>query len=281
MSTNIREYIKPMIKELELRGMKHSLDLSGKHAKLQFKINGKIESLVFPKTPSDRRGWEDDKARLRRWLAPIPLKSKPVQTKEPKMQEKPAVAHVRFGIQSDGRLSATFPKSDLAAIDPLRAKITRSSMGKVIFNFVLTGGSKGTITTSDTINFTFSRSKVDFVYGTTTVHGRSTPELLGRFINPTAMVLDNQLPEAILQLNKPKEPRLPFKASKTPDPWTGYGNPATTAPSKLPRDILQEGKELRELFNDWIERAVQAGCAVTTKIEDNKLRVFASKPVEL
>lgn len=244
MSTNLREYLKPFVREFEIRGMEHTFEHGGKHAKLMFVIKGKKFSLSIPTTPSDHRSQKNDLARLKQWLKPVPLMKTDTKTEE-KVEPKPCVAHVRFGIHSDGRLSATIPTDDLEGISVYRAIITRSSEGRVIIVFAPTGGVKGSTNKFGTTSFVWTRSKVPFTYGLRRAHGKSTRQQLGKFLSPNSLYMDEQLPESILQLNKPKEPVLPFGKTKLP-------NKELPTAKKLAKLSSEEGSPLSivEHFSD-------------------------------
>ncbi len=262
---------------LSCRGIKSHVENGTNHDRLCYKVDDKSYFVTLPRhKEGDTRGHKNNIADILRRVSHIPIKSKTkgngkghVTTSGPPPQE----IDIKFGVRGNGYLSASFKQRDLdrrfKILPRATVKLTTSKLVVISFHQEPNIGNLPAVN-KGTVSYIFPRKSVPFEYTTKQVDGRSTPGSKASFVGNNELVTKTELPTILLvrpsqqlELTPKPEPKVQLEFKKTPE-------------FVFSDDLGTDGKVLKELFNDWLERVEKSGSVAEIEFENNQIKLFVT-----
>jgi len=287
MNSELRQHIKRLKHTLDIRGIEYELVHGAKHRKIIFLGNhANLRSFSITGTPSSHNSFKNEEMSLQRMVKDIPVQQPTVKPRveTPTMTPQPQPTKdvlLKFGVQRNGQLSVSIQDPDQLPpnFKNSRATIRGCSNGSVVVNFNDPNGVMPQVQTNGSITYCFSRSKTNISYGKEPVHGRTVNPSIAKFHAPNSLELATGLPAAIMQTIRTEEPPKKRLQAK---PTTKSAPPMKVRPSG---NLIEQGRALRDLFNEWAMDAAKAGISVEAEIENGssspQLKLYITQRQEL
>lgn len=256
---DFRQAARVLGKELEARGYTWELVSTHKHPRLYIRSNGSEQFCILSTTTSYEAGNLLSMKRQDIERDILPKLPKPVLKKVEEAKPAPAIVvqastkvyPLKVFVMGRGALAILLPKEAVPDGKPLaNAMLTEDKRLYLIFS-EKSGKEASTARGDALVAYYFKRREVPFNYAKKVEKGFKTPELCARVQGDT-LICDSPLPDELLV------GRQVLKAKIS----------------------LDDGKELREMLNDWLALAEKEGLNPKASVESNRILLKVEVKVE-
>ncbi len=244
-----------------------------KHDRLEYKIDGKPKWITLSRgnKSDDIRAHKNTMSDLARQIGHLPM-VKPLKTRTNKTNSLAEqfldVTVIKFGIRKNGELSLSLTAREMnpRILNFARATLKISPENRLVLVFSDVLGRKPSVQNDTTLVYTFSKSTVPFKYRSETIHGMTGPQLRFKWHGLKQLVATGPLPESILPASQRTEPIVIEVEELTKPPTLDVG-------FIFSNDLVKDGRDLKELLNDWLQRMKASGSVATIETVDGEVKI--------
>ncbi len=247
-----------------------------KHDRLEYKVDGKAKWITLGRGTigDDIRAHKNTVSDLARQIGHLPM-VKPFKVGNPKKitsQISQERIIVKFGIRKNGELSLSLPAGIMNARikNTSRGTLKMTPENRLVLMFSDVLGRLPSVQNDSTLVYTFSRSTVPFKYRTETIHGGAGPGLRFQW-GSTKLVATGPIPESVLPASQRTEPII---EAPTPVPKPSHHTGTTLDIGFIfSNDLVKDGRDLKDLLNDWLQRMKASGSNATITTVDGEVKI--------
>ena len=245
-----------------------------KHDRLEYKIDGKPKWITLSRgnKSDDIRAHKNTMSDLARQIGHLPM-VKPSKARTSKTNslshQLRDIAVVKFGIRKNGELSLSLPAREMnpriKGCPRITLKISPENRLVLAFSDVL--GRKPSVHNDTTLVYTFAKSNVPFKYRSETIHGMTGPQLRFKWNGNKQLAATGPIPESILPASQRTEfvvEDVTVELTKPPQLDVGF---------IFSNDLVKDGRDLKELLNDWLQRMKASGSEATIVTVDGEVKI--------
>ncbi len=262
-----------------------------KHDRLEYKVDGKNKwiTLSCGTTSDDIRAHKNTISDLARQIGHLPV-VKPFKVGNIKKtnsltNQLKDIAVIKFGIRKNGELSLSLPAREMnpriKGCPRITLKISPENRLVLAFSDVL--GRKPSVHNDTTLVYCFSRSTVPFKYRLETIHGSAGPQLRFKWNGNKQLVATGPIPESILPASQRTEPivvrEIEEKLEPVPRPLNQNLN--LDVGFIFSNDLVKDGRDLKDLLTDWLQRMKASGSEATIITVDGEVKISMMVKAEL
>ncbi len=245
-----------------------------KHDRLEYKVDGKAKWITLSRGTigDDIRAHKNTMSDLARQIGHLPLVNRKVSSaKKITSQISQERIIIKFGIRKNGELSLSLPAKVMNHRIKNSARVTlkMTPENRLVLMFSDVLGRLPSVNNDTTLVYTFSKSTVPFKYRTETIHGMTGPPL--RFLwGVSKLVATGPLPESLLPASQRTE-SVPVVEAIIEEPTPL--NQSLDIGFIFSNDLVKDGRDLKELLNDWLQRMKASGSEATIITVDGEVKI--------